>query len=90
MVLKEISHNLWIHDGETVSFLGLPYSTRMTVIKLEQNRLWIYSPTALVPELKAAIDNLGEVSYLITPNKLHYLFLPQWAAAYPQAMRKNK
>jgi len=87
VVLQEIAHNLWIHDGETVNFLGLPYSTRMTVIKLEQTRLWVYSPTALVPELKTAIDSLGEVSYLITPNKLHHLFLSQWAEAYPQAMR---
>jgi hypothetical protein len=28
---------------------------------------------------------LGEVSYLISPNKLHHLFLAEWLEAYPSA-----
>lgn len=30
-------------------------------------------------------DSLGVVRYLVAPNSLHYLFLQEWRAAYPQA-----
>ncbi len=85
MALQQIANHLWIHDGDTVNFLGLPYSTRMTVIKLDEERLWIHSPTALTSALQAEIECLGNVCYLIAPNKLHHLFLSEWLLAYPKA-----
>ncbi|WP_152555654.1 DUF4336 domain-containing protein [Methylomarinum vadi] len=85
MAFQQIADNLWIHDGETVRFLGLPYSTRMTVVKLDQQRLWIHSPIGLTPVLQEEIDSIGKVRYLVAPNKLHHLFLSSWQAAYPEA-----
>ncbi|MGY6277272.1 DUF4336 domain-containing protein [Methylomonas sp. MgM2] len=85
MALQQIADRLWIHDGGAVRFLGLPYTTRMTVIKLQDESLWVHSPTALTSDLQAEIDNLGKVRYLIAPNKLHHLFLSQWQQTYPAA-----
>lgn len=85
MQLKEIDKNIWIYDGSTVNFYGFPYSTRMTVILLSNGNLWIHSPEKLNEELKEELDNLGKVEYLISPNKLHHLFLPEWISAYPDA-----
>jgi hypothetical protein len=85
MLLQRMSNDLWLCDGDSVSFFGLPYSTRMAVIKLDDRRLWMHSPIALTAALKAEIDALGQVAYLIAPNKLHHLFLPQWQHAYPNA-----
>lgn len=85
MALQQIAQNIWLHEGETVRFLGLPYSTRVTVIELDGQRLWIHSPTALNPSLRKEIDGLGKVCYLIAPNKLHHLFLSSWQEAYPEA-----
>lgn len=85
MQLKEIDKNIWIYDGSTVNFYGLPYSTRMTVIRLSNGNLWIHSPEKLNEELKEELGNLGKVEHLISPNKLHHLFLPEWISAYPDA-----
>ncbi len=35
--------------------------------------------------MKEALSNLGPVSYLIAPNHLHHLFLPEWKSAFPDA-----
>ena len=85
MDLQQVANRLWVYNGDIINFLGLPYSTRMTVVKLDEERLWIHSPTALTSDLQAEIDSLGKVCYLVAPNKLHHLFLPQWQAAYPES-----
>jgi hypothetical protein len=35
--------------------------------------------------LRAELDALGPVAHLVSPNKLHHLFLDEWARAYPSA-----
>lgn len=85
MQLKKIGEEIWIYEGTTVSFYGFPYSTRMTVIRLRQQELWIHSPEKLNAALKQELATLGKVNYLISPNKLHHLFLSEWIRAYPSA-----
>lgn len=84
--MYEIQPNVWIFDGKDVPFLGLPFSTRMTVIRLDDGTLWVHSPIALNPYLKEQIDQLGDVCFLIAPNHLHHLFVGEWQAQYPQAL----
>lgn len=36
--------------------------------------------------IKKEVDQLGEVAYLISPNKLHHLFVEEWIDTYPQAI----
>lgn len=83
MRLIEIGDHIWVYEGSTVNFYGLPYSTRMTVIKLNNGDLWIHSPEKLNQELTKELNNLGRVAYLISPNKLHHLFLTEWVSEYP-------
>ncbi|SFC92218.1 DUF4336 domain-containing protein [Pseudoalteromonas denitrificans] len=85
-MLNKISHNIWTVEGEAVSFYGMPYTTRMTVIRLKNNALWLHSPLAISEELIQELKNLGEVKFLISPNKLHHLFLPDWIKQYPNAL----
>ncbi|SJN53673.1 hypothetical protein VR7878_00437 [Vibrio ruber DSM 16370] len=84
--MKAIGENIWIFDGKAVPFLTLPYSTRMTIVRLADQSLWVHSPIELNPELKASVDTLGVVKYLIAPNQLHHLFISQWQSAYPEAL----
>ena len=83
--LSEFAPRVWLAEGPTVSFHGFPYSTRMAVVRLSDGKLFIWSPTALTPALKDAVDALGPVSYVVTPNALHHLFLAEWRRAYPDA-----
>lgn len=87
--LKPIAPDVWIVDGPVIEMsygvLRLPFTTRMTLIKLSDGGLWAHSPTPLTPDLRAQIDALGEMRALIAPNKIHYWWLPEWSAAYPDA-----
>ena len=61
--LKKIADNLWIVDGEEVlmdfKFFKVPFSTRMTVIRLQNGGLWVHSPTK--PNEKFFLQHLREV-----------------------------
>ena len=85
MPLQEIADEIWIADGPTVSFYGFPYPTRMAVVRLENGDLWVWSPVGLDPELRAGVEALGPVRHLVSPNKIHHLFLAEWAKAWPDA-----
>jgi hypothetical protein len=77
--------DLWLAEGPVVSFFGFRYPTRMAVIRLSDGDLFIWSPIAVEPALKAEINALGKVAHLVSPNKLHHLYLRQWKDAYPSA-----
>ncbi len=83
--LEPFGENIWIASGPVVTSMAFRYPTRMAVIRLTSGKLFIWSPVALSPELRAEVDALGEVSFIIAPNSLHYVFLRDWNAAYPQA-----
>jgi hypothetical protein len=84
-MLEQVHDALWIGEGENVSFYGAPYPTRSVIARLESGYLWVWSPIKLTSGLRAAIDGLGTVRHLVSPNKLHHLYLPEWKAAYPGA-----
>ncbi|MCA8909031.1 MAG: DUF4336 domain-containing protein [Rhodospirillaceae bacterium] len=81
----EIDRNIWLVDGPNVSFYGFAYPTRMVVVRLATGAVWVWSPIALTEALRAEIDLLGPVAHLVSPNKLHHLYLADWQAAFPTA-----
>lgn len=83
--LRDFGPDIWIADGPCVSFFTFPYPTRMAVIRLADGELFLWSPIAPTAELMAEVEALGEPKFLVSPNKLHHLFLGEWKAAYPQA-----
>ena len=87
--LKPIAENIWIVDGPAIEMpFGLakvPFSTRMTVVRLANGKLWCHSPIQPEQTLLDNLAQLGEVAYLIGPNKLHYAYLQAWKDLYPQA-----
>lgn len=84
--LVQFGSELWVCDGPTVPFaLGFGYPTRMAVVRLHNGSLFVWSPIPVTQELRDEVDALGPVRYLVSPNKLHHLFLADWAATYPAA-----
>lgn len=53
---------------------------------LASGDLWCHLPKVLTPALQAEIDDLGPVCHLVAPNKIHYVHIPAWARAYPEAI----
>ncbi|MEI6896301.1 MAG: DUF4336 domain-containing protein [Psychromonas sp.] len=84
--MRNIAENIWIFDGKAVQFLTLPFTTRMTVIRLSTGELWVHSPIKLNEIIQTQIEQLGTVKYLIAPNHLHHLFLADWKLIYPDAI----
>ena len=82
---EQLGPDLWVADGGIVSFFGFDYPTRMVVVRLEGGGLWVWSPIALSGELEDAVRALGPVRHLVSPNKLHHLFLGAWKAKFPEA-----
>ena len=82
--LHPFAPGLYVAEGPTVSFFSFAYPTRMAIVILPDG-LFAWSPIALTPELRREVDALGEVRWLVSPNKLHHLFLGEWKAAYPRA-----
>lgn len=60
-----------------------PYTHRAIVIRLNDNSLFIISPIYLTPDLRAEVDTLGAVKYIVSPNHLHHLHMGDWDQAYP-------
>ncbi|NLS15569.1 DUF4336 domain-containing protein [Rhizobium sp. P40RR-XXII] len=85
-ILREFGPDIWIADGPIVTAAGgFHYPTRMVVIRLVDGNLFLWSPTRMSDELRADIDTLGSVRYLIPPNSLHHVFLGDWQRTYPNA-----
>lgn len=85
-VLREFGPEIWIVDGPTVTAAaGFHYPTRMAIIRLCDGGLFLWSPVALTDDLRAEMESLGDVRYLIAPNSLHHLFVGDWQQAYPNA-----
>lgn len=85
-MLRAWGESLWLVEGPTVRFLGaFPYPTRMAVIRLADRGLWIWSPIRLDAALAAELEALGPALHLVAPNKLHHLWLADWAARFPEA-----
>lgn len=85
-MLKELGPEIWIVDGPTVTAAaGFHYPTRMAVIRLSSGGLFIWSPILLTDDLRAEVNTLGDVRYLIPPNALHHVFLDDWQRGYQNA-----
>lgn len=83
--LKLVGPECWVVDGPAIRFYGMPFSTRMTVVRLADGAVWIHSPIRLTETLGATIRALGPVKALIAPNWIHYAYVNDWAKAFPQA-----
>ena len=87
--LKQLDKNIWIVDGTEIQMnfkvFKIPFTTRMTVVKLSNNKLWIHSPIAYNGELDNKIKELGEIAYIVAPNKYHYSYILDWYNHYPKA-----
>lgn len=84
-VLDEFGPDLYTANGPTVPFLSFPYPTRMAVARLADGGVWVWSPIELTPELASAVDGLGPVRHIVSPNKIHHLFMREWAERWPEA-----
>ena len=76
--------------GRPFMWNGIDVGCRMVVIELqggEEGRpdLFVHSPVALDDRLAGALDSIGSVRHVVSPNYEHVKFAYQWAERYPDA-----
>ena len=91
-VYKPVAANIGVVDGpfEYLSVAGvrlpLPFTTRMTVVRLSNGDLFLHSPTKFDRQLADELERLGTVRHLISPNQFHYAHIGEWLTAFPDAV----
>jgi hypothetical protein len=83
-MLTEIAPNLW-HMSCGMTAAGVPITSRMTVVRLAGGRLWIHSPVRFDDAVRAQLAALGEVAWIVAPNKAHHLYAGRCRRAFPAA-----
>ena len=83
-MLDRLDDDLWTATGP-LSTGGIQVGARMTVIRLPCGALFVHSPLQIDDALRADVEALGPVGFLVAPNKLHHLYLNGWVEAFPEA-----
>ena len=66
--------------------LPLPFSTRMTVVRLKNGDLFLHSPTTFQASLAGQLQSMGTIRHLLSPNQFHYAHIGEWSRAFPDAV----
>lgn len=80
--LTRLDDNLFSVTGDLHMPVG-DVPRRMTVVRLRDGRLLIYSAIALDPIEMRTLEALGEPSFLIVPNDIHRMDAKIWRDRYP-------
>jgi hypothetical protein len=57
----------------------------MAVARLSDGSAWVWSPVALTDDIVDFMHTFKSVDHIVSPNKIHHLFLDQWHDEWPDA-----
>lgn len=84
-MLKKFVNHIWTAETD-LKMYGVELGARMTVIDIDgQGSLFVHSPIKMTEKLKQELDSIGQVKYVVAPNKWHHLFISDFKLAYPSA-----
>ena len=78
--IEKLEQNLWRVQG---SVKGMALKRVMTLVRLDDARIVIYSTIALADDSMAEVEAWGEPAVLLVPNAYHRLDAPAWVDRYP-------
>jgi hypothetical protein len=77
--------SIWVAE-RPIWFAGVRLRSKTTVVRLPGHALWVHSPCTPTDDVCAALDALGEVRWIVVPNRFHHLQTRATAARYPNAL----
>jgi len=89
---KSFGPDIGVVDGPLEYFttagvrLPLPFSTRMTVVRLKNGDLFLHSPIAFDTTLAGRLQSMGTIRHLVSPNQFHYAHIGEWSGVFPDAV----
>jgi hypothetical protein len=75
---------IWIGE-RTLWFSGVRLRSRTTVVRIAGGGLWVHSASEPTPEHCAELDRLGQVRWVVVPNRYHHMQAAAMKARYPEA-----
>ncbi|WFU17660.1 DUF4336 domain-containing protein [Bradyrhizobium sp. CB3481] len=66
--------------------MPLPFTTRMTVVRLSNGDLFLHSPIKFDQSLASELQRIGAIRHLVSPNQFHYAHIGEWSRAFPHAI----
>jgi hypothetical protein len=79
-----VADQIWLL-AYRVRYFGMDFDARMTVLRLDGERILIHSPAPMEAATVEAIGRLGEVVGIIAPGSFHWFHVPAAQAAFPAA-----
>jgi glyoxylase-like metal-dependent hydrolase (beta-lactamase superfamily II) len=87
--LSVVAPDVWAvrRVAQSLDEQGRPmeFTSRLTIVRLTNGKLFLHSPVALDPSLEAELERLGTIDFLVAPSLWHDLFIKDYVAAYPEA-----
>lgn len=83
-MFDSIAPNIWVRQ-ELFRFAMLDLPHQMTVIRLEDDSLFLHSPVKPAAAVLQALQPLGQVRYIVAPSWWHDSYLYEYARAFPEA-----
>lgn len=85
-VPKAVADGVWIVDAKPIRAMNvMVVPLRMTIFRLVNGDLLLYSPTRFRESLRAAIEALGPIRHLVAPSTGHWMFFQDWQRHCPAA-----
>lgn len=83
--LTSFAEGVWF-ARDSYRLFGVDLGTKMTVVRLDDKKLLIYSPIKINDSLCQQLMELGDPAYIIAPSILHNLHAEQWHSVFPHSM----
>jgi hypothetical protein len=80
--LEKLEENLWRVEGAVP---GMPLKRVMTVARLQRGGLVVHNAMALAEETMRELESLGNIEFIIVPNRWHRLDAKAFGTRYPNA-----
>lgn len=85
MVIRDLDKYITTLSVPFLRFGRIKIGGRATLVKLQTGNVAVFSPVALTPAVKAKVQSLGPIKYIVAPDFEHHLFIRAWHEEYPDA-----
>lgn len=82
---RELVPGLWLAE-HPLRAMGMEVGRRMSVVRLGDGGLWLHSVCRLTANVRAWLDGLGAVRFVVSPSRTHHRWMEDYRDAYPNAL----
>ena len=84
-MMEKVCEDIWSVPAPLTVLGFIKLNTRMTIVRMRDDSLWLHSPVPLTEQLRQAVSDLGDVQYIVAPSSFHHMFVQPWKEAFPNA-----